>query len=100
MNGDSGCTAYARYSMSRRASGRRRGAAAHLLFVTPAFLLEVDAHDPRRELGEEPGGADHADEIGDGEGDGDAIGHRRRVGGGQAEAARWRRSPFRSSPTP
>ena len=78
MNGDSGCTAYARYSMSLPRHGTGAAAAAHLLFVTPAFLREVDAHDPRRELREEPGGADHANQIGDGKSDRDAVGHRGR----------------------
>ena len=53
--------------------GRRRRAPAHLLFVPPAFLLEVDAHDPRRELRQEPGGPDDANQIRDGKGDGDAV---------------------------
>ena len=66
--------------MSLRAVECRGVPALHLLFVSPAFLLEVDAHDPRRELREEPGGADHADQIGDGEGDGNPVGHRGRVG--------------------
>ena len=56
-----------------------------LLFVSPAFFLEVDAHDARRELREEPGGADHANQIGDGKGDGNPVGHRGRVGRRQAQ---------------
>ena len=59
--------------------------ALHLLFVAPALLLEVDAHEPRRELRQEPGRADDADQVGDGEGDRNAVDHRAGVGVGQPE---------------
>ena len=77
----------------------RHEPAAHLLLVAPALLLEVDAHDAGRDLREEPGGADDADQIRDGEGDGNVVGRappRRRVTG---RGARWRRWRCRWSPT-
>ena len=98
-SGDPGCTGIgAKLDVAAR---RRLGAVAalHLLFVPPAFLLEVDAHEPRRELCQEPGGADHADEIGDGKGHRNAVGHRGGFGRAAGRAARWRRSRCRWSPT-
>ena len=71
--------------MSRRAADSAPTPALHLLFVSPAFLLEVDAHEPRRELRQEPGGANHADQVGDGKGDRNAVDHRGGFGVGQAQ---------------
>ena len=73
--------------MSRRAGDSVPCAALHLLLVAPALLLEIDAHEPRRELREEPGGAHDADEIGDGKGDGNPVGHRRGSAAGRPSRA-------------
>ncbi len=48
--------------------------AAQLQFVTAALFFEIDAHDPRGELGEEPRRADDTDQVGDGKGDRDLVG--------------------------
>ena len=71
--------------MSRRAAGFEPTSPLHLLFVSSAFLLEVDPHESRGELGQEPGGADHADKVGDRKCDRDAVDHRRGFGVGQAQ---------------
>ena len=59
--------------------------ATQLLFVAPALLLEVDPHEARGELREKPRRADDAGQVGDREGDRDAVGHRQPVGLGQPE---------------
>ncbi|MCU0990696.1 MAG: hypothetical protein MUE63_14230 [Xanthomonadales bacterium] len=61
-------------------------AALHLLFEPPAFLGQVHAHQHRRQLRQHPGRADHADHVGDGEGDRDAVAERRPLRLGQVEA--------------
>jgi hypothetical protein len=58
----------------------------HPLLVAPALFFQIDAQQPRRELREEPGGPDHADEIGDRECDGNAVRQRRGLGRRQPEA--------------
>ena len=58
---------------------------AQFLLVAAALFLEIDAHEARGELREEPCGADHAHQVGDRERDGNPVGHRHALGFRQIE---------------
>ena len=59
--------------------------ALQFAFEAAALLLEVDAHESWSKLSEKPCSAHDANQVRDGKRDGDAIDHRRLVGGRQAE---------------
>ena len=59
--------------------------ALHLVLELAALLREIDAQQLRTELRQNPSGADHADQISDGKGDRDVVGHGRTLGLGRIE---------------